>query len=64
MNPLTKWLIKVGVVKAKPHEKAELGLGQWGRQPAVEAKSKGKVSMSYRVYRAATDTWEEAKEVK
>lgn len=37
-----------------PHEAAERGLGEWGR-----VRSKGKATISARVYRAATDTWED-----
>ena len=39
-----------------PHEKALLGTGSWGRQ---EAKAVGQANMTFRVYRAATDSWEE-----
>lgn len=39
-----------------PHEKAELGLGTWGRQ---EAKATPKASLKVRVWRAATQQWEE-----
>lgn len=34
MNFLKRFLINKGVVKARPHEKAELGQGTWGRQSA------------------------------
>jgi len=40
----------------KPHEKALLGDGAWGRQAA---SAKVKATVGVRVYRAATDTWEE-----
>ena len=48
MNRLKKWLIKVRAVKPKPHEKAELGKGTYGRQ---EATAKPKVGISARVIR-------------
>ena len=57
MNKIKKFLIKVGVIKAKPHEKAELGQGTYGRQPepgnAVSAAAKLKGTMKIRVWRAA-----------
>ena len=65
MNSLERILIKLGLYKMKPHEKAALGLGNWGRQPgsepvgALPAKARPGATMTTRVYRAATDTWEE-----
>lgn len=47
MNRIKKLLIRTGLVKAKPHEKAELGIGTWGRQGTivpVSAKPKGTIS--------------------
>lgn len=41
-----------------PHEKAQLGEAPWGRQ---DAQAKGRATITMRVYRAATDTWEEVK---
>ena len=41
MNRIKKFLIKTKIVKAKPHEKAELGTGAWGR---VSAKPKASIS--------------------
>ncbi len=40
----------------KLHEKAELGIGTWGRQ---DTKTKNKVTLKLRVYRAATNSWED-----
>jgi len=48
MNRIRKLLIKVGLGKAKPHEKAELGQGLWGRQ---EAKAEPKATISAKVIR-------------
>ena len=49
MNRIRKLLIKARVTKAKPHEKAEMGMGTWGRQGA---KARPKASISARVIRA------------
>ncbi len=49
---LKRWLR----LALQPHEKALLGDGTWGRQ---EAKAKMEANMKIRVYRVATDTWEE-----
>ena len=43
MDRLRKFLIRTKVVKPKPHEKAELGTGTYGRQE-VTAKPKGTIS--------------------
>lgn len=63
MNTLRKLLIKTKLVKAKSHEKAELGQGTWGRQPEASSwmptKTEPKATIKMRVYRAETDTWEE-----
>ena len=63
MNRIKKFLIKVGLVKAKPHEKAELGQDTWGRQTepsnVLPTSTKPKASINIRVYRAETNTWEE-----
>ena len=67
MKGIKKFLVKIGVMKAKPHEKAELGQGTWGRQPDISnipdisasARPKGTIKM--RVYRAKTNTWEDIK---
>lgn len=40
----------------KPEEKAAVGKGTWGRQ---EVKARPKGTISARVYRAATDEWED-----
>ena len=49
MNRIKKLLIKARVIKAKPHEKAELGRGTWGRQ---EAMAEPKPTITARVIRA------------
>ena len=54
MSKIRKILIKLGLVKAKPHEEAELGRGAWGRQPndpKVSASAQPKASISARVIR-------------
>jgi hypothetical protein len=63
MNIIRKLLIKTKLAKGKPHEKAELGKGIWGRQPSGEmpAKARPKANLEMRVYRKETDTWEEIK---
>ena len=48
MNRIKRALIKAGIVKAKPHEKAELGKGTYGRQEAV---AKPKVGINARIIR-------------
>ena len=48
MNIIKKLFIKLGVIKPKPHEKAELGKGTWGRQ---EAKTEPKATISLRIIR-------------
>ena len=45
---IRKLLIKAKIVKPKPHEKAELGKGVWGRQ---EAKAEPKASITAIVIR-------------
>lgn len=54
-----KWFLKLkrrlGFPIA-PHDRAIIGEGSWGR---TEAKAKGRATIKARVYRAATDTWEE-----
>ena len=66
MSWLRRTLVKLGIVKMMPHEKAALGLGTWGRQPDskaglpnIEAIAKPQATIKIRVYRAATNTWEE-----
>ena len=68
MSWLRRTLVKLGIVKMLPHEKAALGLGTWGRQPDslssgnpfnIEAKTEPQATIKMRVYRAETDTWEE-----
>jgi hypothetical protein len=63
VNILRKLLIKTKLAKGKPHEKAELGQGTWGRQSGDEmpAKARPKANLEMRVYRKETDTWEEIK---
>ena len=53
MNRLRKFLVKYNLVKSKPHEKAELGKGTYGRQvsPIAPASAKGKGTISARVIR-------------
>ena len=48
MNILRKVLIKIKVLKAEPHEKAESGQSLWGRQSAI---SKPKSTISAKVIR-------------
>ena len=48
MNRIKKLLIQTKLVKPKPHEKAELGQGTYGRQ---EVKAEPKASISARVIR-------------
>lgn len=43
MNRLRELIIKIGLAKPKPHEKAEIGQGNWGRQEAT-AKPTGTIS--------------------
>ena len=65
MNRIRRLLIKIRLAKVKPHEKAELGKGTWGRQPETSGKmptkTRPKASLKMRVYHKATDTWEEVK---
>ena len=49
MNTLRKLFIKAGLANLKPHEKAQLSKGVWGRQ---EAKAEPKATISARVIRA------------
>ena len=54
MNRLRKLLIKAKLMKGKPHEKAELGKGTWGRRPddpKMSAFTQPKASISARVIR-------------
>ena len=57
MNIIRRLLIKVGLAKLKPHEKAELGIGTWGRQgqsselPMLPAKTEPRATISARVIR-------------
>ena len=46
MNIVRKLLIKIRLAKPKPHERAELGQGTWGR-----TKAEPKASISVRVIR-------------
>ena len=48
MNLGKKLLAKLRLIKLKPHEKAELGQGTWGR---TETKAEPKPSISARVIR-------------
>ncbi len=48
MNRIRKLLIRAGVVKGKPHERAELGKGTYGRQ---EVKAEPKATISARIIR-------------
>ena len=48
MNILRRLVLKIGITKAKPHEKAELGQAPWGRQ---EVKAEPKASISARIIR-------------
>ena len=52
------------LVTPAPHELAASGAGPWGRQagdPALNARARGSASLKARVYRAATDSWEDVK---
>jgi len=54
MSKIRKVLIKLRLVKAKPHEEAELGKGTWGRQPndpKVSVSAQPRASISARVIR-------------
>lgn len=65
---IARWLRRL-TNHALPHEKAERGKGTYGRQAedfkaaaplvGVVVVSKPVPQMSIRVYRAATDTWED-----
>jgi len=48
MNIFRRLVLKIGIAKPKPHEKAELGKGTWGRQ---EIKAEPIASISARVIR-------------
>ena len=48
MNILRRLVLKIGIAKAKPHEKAELGQALWGRQ---EVKAEPMATISARVIR-------------
>ena len=54
MNRVRRLLIKTKLMKGKPHEKAELGKGTWGRQlndPKVSVSAQPRASISARVIR-------------
>ena len=48
MNLFRRLVAKTGMVKLKPHEKAELGISTWGRQTA---KAEPKPAISARIIR-------------
>ena len=56
LKKLKRFLARWGLYRMLPHEKAEIGLEPWGRQ---EARAEGQIRIKARIYRAATDQWEE-----